>query len=64
MDKDNSRKLCLSKSDLSVILKNGLIMLAITLLSSILSIAVAYLSSNVGAAFGRDKEKLLIKLSG
>lgn len=60
LDKDNSPQIVFEqKSDLSVILKNGLIMLAITLLSSILSIAVAYLSSNVGAAFGRDIRKKL-----
>lgn len=42
------------KSHLDVIWKNGLIMLGITLFSSILSIIVAFLSSKVGSAFGRD----------
>lgn len=42
------------KSNLTVIWQNGLIMLGITLFSSILSIFVAYFSSKVGSAFGRD----------
>lgn len=42
------------KSDLNIIWTNGLIMLGITFISSILSIFVAFLSSKVGSAFGRD----------
>lgn len=47
------------KSNMTVIWKNGLLMLGITLASSILSIFVAYFSSKVGSDFGRDIRKSL-----
>jgi ATP-binding cassette subfamily B protein len=48
-------------SNLDVIWKNGIIMILITLLSSIASIGVAYVSSKVGMYFGRDIRKNLFR---
>lgn len=53
------------KSHMSVIWKNGLIMLGITLASSVLSIFVAYFSSKVGSEFGRDiRNRIFNKVVG
>ncbi len=55
LDSDGAVQLVFEqKSNLRVIWTNGLIMLAITLFSSILSIALSFLSSKVGSGFGRD----------
>lgn len=55
LDKDGVIQLVFEqKSNLNIIWKNGLIMLAITLFSSILSIILSFLSSKVGSGFGRD----------
>ncbi len=45
------------RSDLSIIIKYGSYMLGVTLISSLAFIAMMYLSSDVGAKFGRDIRK-------
>ncbi|HHU43468.1 MAG: ABC transporter ATP-binding protein [Bacillota bacterium] len=62
LDKNGSPQVKLiQKSDLSIIFRNGLIMLGVTLASSILSIFIALYSSKVGMAFGRDIRKNLFE---
>jgi len=52
------------KSDLTVIIRYGAIMLAVTLLSSIATIGVSYLSAKVSTRFGRDiRDSLYQKVS-
>ncbi|MFW5780864.1 MAG: hypothetical protein ACOCWI_05380, partial [Bacillota bacterium] len=64
LDEDGNPQVELvQKSDFSVIIKNGLIMLGITLGSSVLAIFIALFSSKVGMAFGRDiRKKMFTKV--
>lgn len=48
-------------SHLDIIIKNGLIMIAITLVSSIAGILVAYFSAKIAMRFGRDLRSKLFK---
>jgi ATP-binding cassette, subfamily B, multidrug efflux pump len=49
------------QSNLSIILKYGVMMLGVTLLSSIASVGVSFLSSKISTGFGRDVRKAIFK---